>query len=51
MDKIKLPLSEFTVAQKLGIMEDIWTDLANYEDRFQSPAWHQAVIEDRERLN
>ena len=47
MEKIKLSLSEYTVAQKLGLMEDIWNELANDEDRFQSPAWHEAVLEDR----
>ncbi len=47
MEKIKLSLSEFTVAQKLGLLEDIWANLANDKDRFQSPAWHKTVIEDR----
>ncbi|MEA3334101.1 MAG: addiction module protein [Pseudomonadota bacterium] len=47
MEKIELPLEEFTVAQKLGLLEAIWTNLADDEDRFESPAWHEAVIEDR----
>ena len=47
MEKIKLPLSEFSVAQKLGLLEDLWTDLADDADRFESAVWHKTVIEDR----
>ena len=47
MEKINLPLSEFTFAQKLGLMEDVWGNLAMDEKRFESPDWHEAVLEDR----
>jgi putative addiction module component (TIGR02574 family) len=49
MEKIDLPLSEFTFAQKLGLMEDVWGNLAMDEERLESPAWHKTVIEDRKR--
>ncbi len=47
MEKIDLPLSEFTFAQKLGIMEDIWSNLSMEEQKLESPAWHKTVLEDR----
>ena len=48
MEKVKLPLSELTYAQKLDLLETIWTDLAKDENRFESPDWHEAVLKDRE---
>ena len=49
MEKIKLPLVEYTIAQKLSLLEDVWNNLAMDEDRLESPAWHEAVLEDRKR--
>jgi len=49
MEKIDLPLSQFTFAQKLGLMEDVWSDLDMDEKRLESPAWHEAVLEDRKK--
>ena len=49
MERIDLSLSEFTFAQKLGLMEDVWDDLTMDEKRLESPAWHKTVIEDRKR--
>ena len=47
MEKIDLPLSEFTFAQKLGIMEDIWSRLSLEDQRLESPPWHKTVLDDR----
>lgn len=47
MEKIDLPLSQFTFAQKLDLMEEVWSDLAMDENRLESPAWHKDILEDR----
>ncbi|MFQ5456135.1 MAG: addiction module protein [Nitrospirota bacterium] len=49
MERINLPLSQFTQAQKLDLMESIWDDLSRDEKTFESPAWHEAVLKDREQ--
>ena len=49
MKKIDLPLSQFTFAQKLDLMEAIWSDLAMDEKRLESPAWHEAILGDRKK--
>lgn len=30
-------------------METLWADLTRDESKFESPAWHKTVLEDRER--
>jgi hypothetical protein len=47
MERINLPLSQFTFAQKLGLLEDVWVDLAKNEEKLDSPAWHEKILEDR----
>jgi len=47
MEKIDLPLSQFTFAQKLDLMEEVWSDLAMDEKRLESPAWHEHILADR----
>lgn len=49
MEKIDLPLSQFSFAQKLDLMEAIWGDLAKDENTLESPAWHGAVLRDRKK--
>ena len=49
MERINLPLSQFTQAQKLDLMEAIWDDLARDEKILESPAWHEAVLKDRDK--
>ncbi|MFC1835663.1 addiction module protein [Thermodesulfobacteriota bacterium] len=48
MERIDLPLSELTLAQKLHLMEIIWDDLIRHEQTFESPSWHEEVLKDRE---
>jgi len=43
-----LPLDKMTVAEKLRAMEMLWADLSRDEARFESPAWHEDVLRDRE---
>lgn len=42
---ITLPLEQMTTAEKL---EDIWADLTRSEQEFESPAWHESVLRERE---
>lgn len=43
-----LPLDKMTVAEKLRAMEMLWADLSRNEAQFESPAWHEDVLRDRE---
>lgn len=47
MDQI-LPLSKMTTAEKLDVMDRLWADLSLRADSFESPAWHEAVLRERE---
>ena len=49
MDKIELPLAQFTYAQKLDLLETIWDDLIRDEKVFESPLWHKEILEDRKK--
>ena len=44
-----LPLSEFSLPQKLLLMERLWTDLAGSEKSIPSPAWHGHVLKARDK--
>jgi hypothetical protein len=46
---ITLPLDQMTTAEKLKVMEDLWTDLTRNEPEFESPAWHEDVLKQREQ--
>jgi hypothetical protein len=48
MKKIDLHLSQFSLAQKLDLMETLWADLTKDEKTLRSPAWHETVLKDRE---
>jgi hypothetical protein len=45
---VSLPLKDMTVAEKLQIMEELWEDLTRNADAFESPAWHEDVLKERE---
>lgn len=45
---ITLPLAEMTTAEKLKVMEDLWSDLTRNEQEFESPSWHEDVLKQRE---
>jgi hypothetical protein len=47
MAKIELPLSQFTYAEKLDLLETIWDDLSRDETVFESPAWHENILNER----
>jgi hypothetical protein len=45
---ITLPLDQMTTAEKLQVMEDLWANLARNEQEFESPAWHEQILKERE---
>ena len=47
MAKIELPLSQFTYAEKLELLETIWDDLSRDEEAFESPVWHENILNER----
>jgi hypothetical protein len=48
MTRVHLPLSQFSLAQKLDLMEELWANLVRDEKALKSPAWHETVLKDRE---
>ncbi|MBM3302089.1 MAG: addiction module protein [Deltaproteobacteria bacterium] len=48
MERVELPLSKLSLAQKLDLMEAIWEDLAKHEQTLESPDWHGRVLKDRD---
>ncbi len=48
MKKVDLPISRLSLAQKLDLMETLWADLTRDGAKLKSPAWHEAVLKDRE---
>jgi putative addiction module component (TIGR02574 family) len=49
MERVDLPLSKLTLAQKLDLMEALWDNLAKHEMTLESPQWHEEVLKDREK--
>lgn len=49
MERVDLPLTKLTLAQKLDLMEAIWEDLAKHDSTLESPYWHEQVLKDREQ--
>lgn len=45
---VTLPLDQMTKAEKLQAMEELWKDLTAREKEFESPEWHEAVLNERE---
>jgi hypothetical protein len=46
---VTLPLNEMSLPEKLRMMEALWEDLSRNSDALDSPAWHETVLEERER--
>jgi len=49
VERVEVPLSKLTLAQKLDLMEAIWDDLARQDKTLESPPWHEEVLKDREQ--
>lgn len=48
--RVLLPLKEMTVSEKIGIMEEIWSDLSRAEEGYCPPDWHDRILGERSRL-
>ncbi|HNS08589.1 MAG TPA: addiction module protein [Candidatus Ozemobacteraceae bacterium] len=48
MKTIDLNLSDYTLAQKLQLLETLWDDITR-AGSFDSPEWHDAVLKDRQK--
>lgn len=46
---INLPLDSMTTSQKLEAMEALWASLCENPSEVASPAWHAAILADRQR--
>lgn len=49
MERVDLPLAKLTLAQKLDLIETLWDDISKGEPALESPAWHEAVLLDRQK--
>ena len=36
-------------ADKLRLMQALWSDLTQVEEQFESPAWHETALKETER--
>ena len=45
---VNLQLDQMTTEEKLRAMEELWADLARNQDAYESPAWHETVLKERE---
>ena len=48
INKIDVPIAQLSFTQKLDLMEMLWADMVGNEKNLESPAWHEAVLSDRE---
>lgn len=48
MERVELPISDLSLAQKLDLMEALWAELSRDAKNLESPAWHKDVLEDRQ---
>lgn len=46
---VNLPLDQMTTEEKLQVMEALCADLTRNEEQFESPAWHEQVLKEREQ--
>ena len=45
--KIDLPLDEMSIAEKIGMMETIWSDLSKAKRGYSPPEWHGSILKER----
>lgn len=48
MERANISISDLSLAQKLDLMESIWSDLSKDDQSLQSPDWHEEILNDRE---
>ena len=48
MNKFEFPITQLSFTQKLDLMEMVWADMIVNEKKLEPPAWHEAILNDRE---
>ena len=48
MNTLDFPIAQLSFSQKLNLMETLWADMTGSETVLESPAWHGAILNDRE---
>lgn len=48
--KVTLPLREMSIAEKIAMMEELWSDLSSQTLEYASPDWHGQLLAERKRL-
>jgi hypothetical protein len=48
---LNLPLDQMSTEEKLQAMEALWTDLTRNAEVYDSPAWHEQVLREREQAS
>lgn len=48
MNRFEVPLAQLSFTEKLDLMKMLWADIAGNEKSLESPAWHEAILNDRE---
>ena len=52
MEAIKdISLAKFSFAQKLNLMEKVWTELTIDDEKMDSPAWHEDILKERKEAS
>jgi len=46
---LNLPLDQMSTEEKLQAMEALWIDLTRNAAEYDSPAWHEQVLREREQ--
>ena len=46
---LTLPLRDMSLNEKFMAIEMIWDDICHNSADFPSPAWHEAIIEERDK--
>ena len=49
MERVDLPLTKLTLAQKLDLIETLWDDISKDDKALESPSWHEEVLQDRQK--
>jgi hypothetical protein len=49
MERVDLPLSDYSYEQKLDLLQILWDDLTRNETVLESPDWHEEILKDREQ--
>ncbi|MCQ8119458.1 addiction module protein [Methylomonas rosea] len=47
---VTLPLKEMSLAEKIGMMEELWKDLSSQAAGYSTPDWHGHLLAERKRL-